>query len=90
MQQLGHTDPGFTLRVYAHMMRRSEDERDRPKALVEGHVCARVRYAQHGFGPVSPGDSWARTRAVRAALPTTDTQSKTKACLRTHPAETIR
>jgi integrase len=40
MQQLGHTDPAFTLRVYAHMMRRSEDERKRLKALVEGHVWA--------------------------------------------------
>jgi integrase len=38
MQQLRHTDPGFTLRVYSHMMRRSADERDRLKALVEGHV----------------------------------------------------
>ena len=32
-------DPAFTLRVYAHM-RRSEDERERLKALVEGHVWA--------------------------------------------------
>jgi integrase len=40
MQQLGHTDPAFTLRVYAHMMRRSEEERERLKALVEGHVWA--------------------------------------------------
>jgi integrase len=40
MQQLGHTDPAFTLRVYAHMMRRSEEERERLKALVEGHVLA--------------------------------------------------
>ena len=37
---VGHTDPAFTLRVYAHMMRRSEDERERLKALVEGHVWA--------------------------------------------------
>jgi hypothetical protein len=37
MQQLGHTDPAFTLRVYAHAMRRSEEERARLKALVEGH-----------------------------------------------------
>lgn len=37
MQQLGHTDPAFTLRVYAHAMRRSEDEREWLKALVEGH-----------------------------------------------------
>jgi integrase len=37
MHQLGHTDPAFTLRVYAHMMRRSPDEREKLKALVEGH-----------------------------------------------------
>ena len=40
MQQLGHTDPAFTLRVYSHMMRRSEEERERLKALVQGHVWA--------------------------------------------------
>ena len=40
MQQLGHTDPAFTLRVYAHTMRRSEEERERLKALVQGHVWA--------------------------------------------------
>lgn len=40
MQQLGHTDPAFTLRVYAHTMRRSEAERERLKALVQGHVWA--------------------------------------------------
>ena len=40
MQQLGHTDPAFTLRVYSHMMRRSEEEREELKALVEGRVLA--------------------------------------------------
>jgi integrase len=40
MQPLGHTDPAFTLRVYAHTMRRSEVERERLKALVQGHVWA--------------------------------------------------
>jgi hypothetical protein len=40
MQQLGHTDPAFTLRVYSHTMRRSEEERGRLKALVQGHVWA--------------------------------------------------
>jgi integrase len=39
MQQRGHTDPAFTLRVYAHTMRRSEDDRERLKA-VQGHVWA--------------------------------------------------
>jgi hypothetical protein len=38
MQQLGHTDSAFTPGVYAHMMRRSEDERERLKALVQAHV----------------------------------------------------
>jgi integrase len=38
MQQLGHTDPAFTLRVYSHMMRRSDEEREALKALVEGRV----------------------------------------------------
>jgi hypothetical protein len=42
MPQLGHTDPAFTLRLYAHTMRRSEDERERLKALVEGHVWQRM------------------------------------------------
>ena len=42
MQQLGHTDPAFTLRVYSHMMRRSDDERERLKALVEGHDWTQI------------------------------------------------
>lgn len=37
MAQLGHTDPAFTLRVYTHMMRRDQGERERLQALVEGH-----------------------------------------------------
>jgi len=37
MHQLGHTDPAFTLRVYTHIMRRTPQEREKLKALVEGH-----------------------------------------------------
>ena len=37
MNQLGHTDAGFTLRVYSHIMQRSPQERTKLKALVEGH-----------------------------------------------------
>lgn len=53
MQQLGHTDPAFTLRVYSHMMRRSDEEREDLKALVEGRVLAGNRQgtripASHG------------------------------------------
>ncbi len=39
MYQLGHTDPAFTLRVYAHVMRRSETERKRLLALVREDPC---------------------------------------------------
>ena len=37
MEQIGHTDPGFTLRIYTHGMRRGDDERDALRALV-GHA----------------------------------------------------
>jgi integrase len=40
MSQLGHTDAGFTLRVYAHAMRRDEGDKERLKALVEGRDWA--------------------------------------------------
>jgi Phage integrase family len=36
MRQLGHTDPAFTLRVYAHSMGRGADERERLRALTDG------------------------------------------------------
>ena len=36
MGQLGHTDPGFTLRLFTHTMRREDDERARLQALVDG------------------------------------------------------
>jgi integrase len=36
MAALGHTDPKFTLRVYAHVMRREPGERERLHALVDG------------------------------------------------------
>jgi hypothetical protein len=34
MDQLGHTDPAFTLRLYSHAMGRDDGERDRFAALV--------------------------------------------------------
>jgi hypothetical protein len=34
MDQLGHTDPGFTLRVYRHGMRRDDDSKRQLRALV--------------------------------------------------------
>jgi hypothetical protein len=34
MDQIGHTDPGFTLRVYRHGMRRDGAAKERLNALV--------------------------------------------------------
>jgi hypothetical protein len=34
MDQLGHTNPGFTFSVYRHAMRRDQASKDRLKALV--------------------------------------------------------
>jgi integrase len=34
MQELGHTDPAFTLRVYAHATRRTQESRAAPRRLV--------------------------------------------------------
>jgi hypothetical protein len=42
MQQLGHTDPAFTLRVYAHAMRRSQEERERLKGWSRGTFGQRM------------------------------------------------
>jgi integrase len=36
MDQLGHVDPGFTLRVYRHGMRRNSTAKERLRALVAG------------------------------------------------------
>jgi hypothetical protein len=36
MDQLGHTDPSFTLRVYRHGMRRDDAARKQLRALVGG------------------------------------------------------
>lgn len=38
MAALGHTDPKFTLKVYAHAMRRGPEERDRLRGLVAGEL----------------------------------------------------
>jgi integrase len=57
MQQLGQKDPAFTLRVYAHTVRRNEEERERLKALVEGHVWAANGQQARVTGPRAQGPS---------------------------------
>jgi integrase len=39
MAEMGHTDPGLALRIYAQAMRRDEAERDRLRALVDGQLA---------------------------------------------------
>ncbi len=61
MDQLGHTDPGFTLRVYRHGMRRDAASRQRLRILVDG-----VDWAPMGAKPherLAPRD----TRTVVSA-----------------------
>jgi len=48
MEQLGHTDPALTLRVYARAMRQSADERERVTALVSGCPHAATICAANG------------------------------------------
>jgi integrase len=52
MKQLGHSDPAFTLRVYAHMMSREPGERARLKALVNGERVAAVSFAPESVRPL--------------------------------------
>jgi integrase len=62
MQQLGHTDAAFTLRVYAHAMRRNEDAKERLKALVNGLDWA----------PLGTGDALQAAARHNATTPNND------------------
>lgn len=42
MDQIGHTDPQVTLGIYARVMRRSDGEQERLRALVEGEPLISV------------------------------------------------
>ncbi len=54
MAQLGHTDPAFTLRIYAHAMRHDEGDKERLKALVEGRDWALLGTTRADDGPGAP------------------------------------
>jgi hypothetical protein len=60
--QLGHTDARFTLRVYAHVMRRGEDERERLRGLVEG---GDVHHHSDAHSSVASSGSHARAETSR-------------------------
>jgi integrase len=83
MYQLGHTDPVFTLRVYAHVMRRSETERKRLQALVEtarpvdngdtvrplGTAAVREPIPVAAAAPRRGSVAWSRSAGGRASQP---------------------
>jgi len=64
MQQLGHTDPAFTLRVYGHQMRRGDDEKARLVALVE-----RAEWAPLGTSAVDGGEQGGGEEAPETTEP---------------------
>jgi integrase len=69
MAQLGHTDPKFTLRIYAHVMRRDPAERQRLKSLVHGEEnrdSALSRRAQNPL-PSGPRTRERRSRAAKSS-----------------------
>lgn len=55
MAALGHTDPKFTLRIYAHVMRREPGERARLQALVDGGPA--IETAESGTNRARSGTS---------------------------------
>jgi integrase len=54
MDQLGHTDPGFTFRVYGHGMRRDQASKDRLRALVGADVEAHAEVSGTNSGTNGP------------------------------------
>jgi hypothetical protein len=55
MTQLGHTDPKFTLKVYAQTMAFGDDHRARLEALVNGASLADPQPIKEEIGPREPG-----------------------------------
>lgn len=64
MDQLGHTDPTFTLRVYRHGMRRDTESRAQLRALIEG-----AEWAPSGTSGENGLSSAAPTSVARHAKP---------------------
>jgi integrase len=50
MDQLGHTDPGFTFRVYGHGMRRDQASKDRLRTLVGADAEAQAEVSGTNSG----------------------------------------
>ena len=53
MGQLGHTDPGLTLRIYSHQMRRRDGEHERLQSLVKGESWGTRRHPARFRAPAT-------------------------------------
>jgi hypothetical protein len=60
MEQLGHTDPKFTLRIYAHATRFSEEDRAWLKAFAKGGVWHQLALDPPRKARRNLGFQWAR------------------------------
>lgn len=70
MRQLGHTDPAFTLRVYAHSMGAGADERERLCELADGYEAvgeATYKFERRRCDPAC-GAEWVLNILNRRAL----------------------
>lgn len=59
MRQLGHTDPAFTLRVYAHSMSGGFEGRKRLRELADGHEVVGgtdLEFERHRPDPARGGE----------------------------------
>jgi len=62
MAQLGHTDPAFTLRVYAHAMGRDAGDKERLTAVVDGRDWAPLGTAGSEEGSEGTNDHFTETK----------------------------
>jgi integrase len=66
MDQMGHSDPNVTLRIYAKVMQRRDGERERLRVLVQGADSAQIG---------TNGESHGAASAARRTRPTEESAS---------------
>lgn len=69
MAQVGHEHAEFTISVYTHLMRRSPEEREALKALIEGAIVAPSGTSATEDEPAAPRGAKAANGRTRTAKP---------------------
>jgi integrase len=71
MDELGHTDPALALRIYRHAMRRTDGEKERLRALVDGEFGHRMGtgVGRSGVRGCGLGQPLAREKPANAGFP---------------------